>query len=161
VLAEASLWLRCTRSFTILSTARQPIAESSKPESITEGMEMSIHVNYELLTLLVTVLVSPLTSLPEGSLSEKAILHQARTWRPFSDQNQHPLVQEAGNLEASPAIIGNSRVQSRFRRIVVGSAVREARHRSALIRPVYCTELHPGFPVPEPLRFFFAPGSSL
>jgi len=35
---------------------------------------MSIHVNYELLTLLVTVLVSPLTSLPEGSLSEKAIL---------------------------------------------------------------------------------------
>jgi hypothetical protein len=74
VLAEASLWLRCTRSFTILSTARQPIAESSKPESITEGMEMSIHVNYELLTLLVTVLVSPLTSLPEGSLSEKAIL---------------------------------------------------------------------------------------
>jgi len=86
---------------------------------------MSIHVNYELLTLLVTVLVSPLTSLPEGSLSEKAILHQARTWRPFSDHNQHPLVQEAGNLEASPAIIGNSRVQSRFRRIVVCSAVSE------------------------------------
>lgn len=82
MLAEASLRLRCTRSFTILSTARQPIAESSKSESITEGMEMSIHVNYELLTLLVTVLVSPLTSLPEGSLSEKAILHQARTW-PF------------------------------------------------------------------------------
>jgi hypothetical protein len=42
------------------------------------------------------------------------------------------------------------------RSIVVRSAVSEARHWSALIRSAYCTELHPGFPIPEPLHFCFA-----
>ena len=53
-------------------------------------------------------------------------------------------------------IIGDSRLQSLFLEYRCTFRSQPARHRSVLIRSAYCTELHSGFTIPEPLPFRFA-----